>query len=358
MFIPYLCFFSRARNAAGETSCSSTLEVLAKSSIITDSIINAQGLESIQQLERQKRHEVVEYASYDSRPPRFVSRLRGSASRLPEGASAHFECQIEPVNDPDLVVEILHNGQPLKTGSRFRTLSDFGYVALDIAALVPEDSGVYSVRVGNRFGEISDSVELFVVGSGAIQSETGYGVETLQRLSALDRGRVYGRVEVSEQRTTQRPVFTRPLHNLVGLREGVDPIHLEARLIPIASDSMRVDWFKDGRPLPTGNRYHLMHDFGVVSLDIRKVEATDAGTYTLVASSDLGQATTTAVVDVKGKKKGCFVLLIKSYNYHQRPFFFCTSRRHYHHRHHKRRLADHHSVPGAHQESPSGSGGQ
>lgn len=287
--------------------------MLAKGSIITDSLINAQGLQTIQQLERQKRHEVVEYESYDNRPPRFISQLRGNASGpgrpLAEGTNAHFECQVEPVNDPDLVVEILHNGAPLKAGSRFRTLSDFGYVALDIAAVVPEDSGTYSVRVSNRFGEIVDSLELVVLGSGAIQTETSYGAETLERLSALDRGRTrYGRAEVSEVRTTQRPVFTRPLHNLAGLREGLDPVHLEARLIPVGgSDSMRVDWFKDGRPLPTGNRYHLMEDFGVISLDIRKAEAADGGTYTVVATSELGQATTSAVVEVKSKF-GVFII--------------------------------------------------
>ena len=38
-------------------------------------------------------------------------------------------------------------------GSRFKPTHDFGYVALDIAGLRPEDEGIYSCRARNDLGE-------------------------------------------------------------------------------------------------------------------------------------------------------------------------------------------------------------
>ncbi len=38
-------------------------------------------------------------------------------------------------------------------GSRFQTTNDFGYVALDIQYVQPEDSGTYMVHATNELGE-------------------------------------------------------------------------------------------------------------------------------------------------------------------------------------------------------------
>jgi len=35
----------------------------------------------------------------------------------------------------------MHNGKPLKAGSRFKTVYDFGYVSLDILYTYEEDAG-------------------------------------------------------------------------------------------------------------------------------------------------------------------------------------------------------------------------
>lgn len=235
---------------------------------------------------------------YDAKPPRFVSKLRGT-THLTEGDKAHFECQIEPTNDPDLVVEILHNGQPLKTGSRFRTLCDFGYVALDISSIYPEDSGIYTVKVANRFGEVSDSIQIEVKGVQSIQTDTNYA-DTLDKLAALERARLPLRPRYVEHATNQRPVFTKALHNVVNLREG-DHAHLECRLIPVGDPALKVEWLKDGHPVPIGSRINSINDFGFVSLDIHKLEAKDAGTYVVRATNQLGEAQTTCEMHIISK---------------------------------------------------------
>lgn len=286
-------YMVRVGNSAGEVISSTNIGVLGKQSIIYDTI-NPVGLEKIQILEKHHHHRPRREPDVSYGAPRFVSRLIGT-TKLVEGDRAHLEARVEPINDPDMVVEILHNRQPLKTGSRFHPLCDFGYIALDVEAITPEDSGIYTIILRNQAGEISDSIELHVEPVKSIQTETMYA-ETLPKLTLLERGRFYTREEV-EKRTSQRPVFTKALHNMENLREG-ENVHLECRLIPVGDAQLEVEWYKDGRPLQSSNRLNFTNDFGFVSLDIHKVEAKDSGTYLVKATNELGQSETSCFVQV------------------------------------------------------------
>lgn len=64
--------------------------------------------------------------------------------------SAHFECNVTPTNDPDMKIEWKFNGQPLPNSSRIKTVSDFGYVMLDIASVDSKDSGEYICTASNK----------------------------------------------------------------------------------------------------------------------------------------------------------------------------------------------------------------
>ena len=81
-----------------------------------------------------------------------------------EGEAAHFECQAEPVGDPDLEFIWYLNGKELLMGSRIRTSHDFGYICLDIADTVPRDSGIYTVKAINKSGEAITSSTLRIKG--------------------------------------------------------------------------------------------------------------------------------------------------------------------------------------------------
>lgn len=73
-----------------------------------------------------------------------------SMDSLKEGDSAHFECTLIPVNDPNLKVEWFHNGQPLRHSSRIKSVSDFGFVVMDIAYVQSHDTGEYICKASNR----------------------------------------------------------------------------------------------------------------------------------------------------------------------------------------------------------------
>lgn len=52
-----------------------------------------------------------------------------------------------------------------------------------------------------------------------------------------------------------------------GLTEG-DSTHLEAQFTPIDDPNLKVEWFRDGKPLFHANRYKMVQDFGFAILDI------------------------------------------------------------------------------------------
>jgi len=92
---------------------------------------------------------------------RFV--LQGTTD-LYEGQTAHFEAQVTPLHDPNLRIEFYHNGKPLPSASRFRITFDFGYVALDITHVVPEDDTECTVKAINNLGHCTSSISLRVQG--------------------------------------------------------------------------------------------------------------------------------------------------------------------------------------------------
>ncbi|XP_014664087.1 PREDICTED: titin-like [Priapulus caudatus] len=228
--------------------------------------------------------------------PKFLTPLRPQHG-LMQGKTAHFECRLEPTDDPILRVEWYHNGQPLKTGSRFRPLHDFGFVALDINPVYPEDSGEYICRAVNDYGEDHNRTTLECMGDRPIDWTTQHP-EGLTQLRHLEQPR---RLRPSEERTTGRaPVFTSKLRDVPHVAEG-SGAHFEARLEPANDPDLVVEWFFDGEPLKTGHRFRTIHDFGFVVLDILYVYPEDTGEYVCKATNKYGQATTTAQLGCRGK---------------------------------------------------------
>ena len=166
---------------------------------------------------------------------------------MSEGQIAHFEAQIEPIHDPDLKIEFIHNGKPIKQGSRFHTLCDFGYVALDIGQLVSEDSGEYTCRVYNKHGEATSFTSLNVSAKGTLDtsSQRPEGLEKIKQLES--RQHLLAQEDV---RTFQKPVFTQALQNVE--KEENQNARFAARLIPVGDATLNVQWFKNGQLLEAG----------------------------------------------------------------------------------------------------------
>ena len=288
----YMC---KASNQLGEAVNTCSVEVVGGKSLMLDSQ-HPEGWEKVQRMEkRSAAHGRLEVEDMPVGPPHFVTDLMGQTS-CAEGQIAHFEAQIEPIHDSDLSVEFLHNGQPLKQASRIHTLCDFGYVALDIGQLITADSGTYTCKVKNKFGEAASSITLSVAGHGSLDTSS-VRPEGLEKIKALETKQ--SRMTEEEMRTFQKPVFTQPLKNL--LKEENTGAHFNCTLIPVGDPTMKVEWFKDGQLVSTGTRINTMHDFGLVNLDINGVRSADEGIYEVRATNSLGEAMTTASLKVVSK---------------------------------------------------------
>merc|ERR1719288_270360 len=156
----YTC---KAVNKHGEASVACNVQVKGKQSIITDPQLPRSfktGTDSINRLEENKyrRHHEFMSDEVDARPPVFISKIKDVTCA--EGQPAHFDCRVEPIGDGSMRVEWFHNDQAIAIGSRIHTISDFGFVVLDIDWTFKRDSGRYTCRATNRFGTAETTANL------------------------------------------------------------------------------------------------------------------------------------------------------------------------------------------------------
>lgn len=141
----YTC---RAYNDYGEAVISSVLTCSGKrTGLILDSQLNRLGLDydKIAALEGlgSAKDRPSEEDDGVGRPPELTPL---ADIEIVEGALAHFECRLTPVNIPTRV-EWFHNGKPINHGSRTKCINDFGFSILEIGGIMPRDTGVYVCKV-------------------------------------------------------------------------------------------------------------------------------------------------------------------------------------------------------------------
>lgn len=127
--------------------------------MLTDSL-HPGSLGKIQQLEN---FDIAPLRGPEEKPiqrPVFTVPLRNL--ELIEGGKVHLESRLIPVG---CKVEWLHNDVPVDTGSRFGVTNDFGFVALDIGGVRPEDSGTYTCRASNELGQAVATCSVLVRGT-------------------------------------------------------------------------------------------------------------------------------------------------------------------------------------------------
>ncbi|CAN8024063.1 unnamed protein product, partial [Ixodes persulcatus] len=292
----YMC---KATNKLGEAVTTCNVRAQAKQKIYYDTH-HPEGLEKIRELENQVKYQAVEIQEKPISKPVFITELRGS-QELSEGDNGHLECRVEPAHDPKLKIEILHNGRPLTAATRVHITSDFGYVAIDLSHAIPEDSGTYTVRATNDLGTAETTATLRVLPKSGIISDTQHPEGELNNIRQMEDEARFKPEVIQEPVTFQRPVFTVPLNNLDNLVEDQRNVHLECRLIPVGDPTLKVEWFFNDTPLMEGTRFHPVHDFGYVALDMDYVRPEDTGVYTCRATNSLGQAVTTCMLKIRPK---------------------------------------------------------
>lgn len=247
--------------------------------------MDAQRLEKIRQLETYAPppKPVVEEKG---QKPIFLTPL-SNLEHLKEGEHAHLECRVEPINDPNLKIEWFCNGKQLPTGHRYRTTHDFGYVALDILYVYGEDTGTYICKATNQLGEAVNTCNVRVLNRRSMILDTQHP-DALEKIQKLESKVPNARTEVGDAPISP-PHFTAELRGSTEIYEG-QTAHFEAQVAPVHDPNLRIEFYHNGKPLPSASRFHITFDFGYVSLDITHAVAEDAGEYSVRAVNALGQA--------------------------------------------------------------------
>ncbi|KJH46031.1 immunoglobulin I-set domain protein [Dictyocaulus viviparus] len=280
----YTC---KIHNAAGEAVSSAKISVEPSSGLILhpQSEQKAKAVEELEEFLHQRPEEVPE--TVKEVMPVFIEPLSAPVE-CEEGDRAHFTARYEPINDNKLQVQWFHDGRPLKTGSRVKTISDFGYVVLEISPVYPEDSGDYSCRAINNVGEAVTSTHLSCSPKERIIKESQLpqymsGAQT--RIKEIEAPRPIP--EELPEIDHGPPKFTTQLVSPPELSEG-QVAHLETQITPVADPSLKIEWFHDGNPVKHSNRMKMIHDFGFVVLELSPSEPQDSGKWTCRATNKNG----------------------------------------------------------------------
>lgn len=81
-----------------------------------------------------------------------------------------------------------------------------------------------------------------------LESQHPGGLEKIQYLEDASR---YKRSDVVDEVVTVRPRFVTKPKSIDGLREG-GHAHFECKLEPVTDSNLKVEWYKNGRPIIVG----------------------------------------------------------------------------------------------------------
>lgn len=290
-------------SATGVAESKSILNIQARATIDKRSQ-HPSSMQQIQQLEDYSKYQRSESVDENTnQKPSFIRPLV-NLGNLEEGRNAHFEAQLAPVSDPTMRVEWYKDGRPITASSRITAIFNFGYVSLNILHLRAEDSGQYTVRAVNKMGEAISQSTINVLSRSIVTSDLGIPeqqryIESVEQLEAYQNAAHRRQVEEAPE-STVAPKFKTQIKDQLEIREG-GFAHFEARLEPVGDSSLRVEWFKDGKPVEASSRITSFFNFGYVALTIKQLTIHDVGVYTCRAVNNMGQDMTNASLSIVTK---------------------------------------------------------
>lgn len=249
----------------------------------------------------EKVYEHYSSAEYDSQAHTVVQQHRPAFSThlrdvvLSKGDRAHFEAHLSSFDYTDLAIEWYLNGILLDSqDSRVITTNRYGYIALTLMNVSPQDSGIVTCKLRNQYGEAVTSATL-----KCAQPKTTADIpEYTERYEDVEDSEFYRHQrEIEETRTKIAPIFVRPLESNISSLAGGDLV-FEAQVTPVNDPTLRVEWIINGQPLLDSNRTSATFNFGLVSLTIKQLQSTDSGLYVVKATSASGEASSTASLKV------------------------------------------------------------
>lgn len=92
-------------------------------------------------------------------------------------------------------------------------------------------------------------MNILISAKGSIIADT-QRPEGLEKIRQLEGHAPYQRPEIPDVVTRQRPMFTQPLQNIDAIAES-ETAHFECRLIPVGDSTLKVEWYRNEKPIET-----------------------------------------------------------------------------------------------------------
>uniref|UniRef100_A0A915K9H6 Ig-like domain-containing protein n=1 Tax=Romanomermis culicivorax TaxID=13658 RepID=A0A915K9H6_ROMCU len=242
----YTCI---AKNRLGSDATSVQIDCSPKAPLILEPQVGSTQQKAIYDLELSLgRPRVLEVGEVERVAPKFLQHLR-TTQDLVEGDHAYFSAKLNQTFSPDLKIEWFLNGKPLVIGSRMKTISDFGFVVLEIVPVYAEDSGEYACVASNDSG--SDRT------IGLLTCQPKVSIISQSQLPDRMSG-AKAKIDILEAPKPQMPdkpdqdfsapIFQTHLGDLGEFQDG-QLVHFECKVEPAADPNMKIEWFHNDKPL-------------------------------------------------------------------------------------------------------------
>lgn len=134
-------------------------------------------------------------------------------------------------------------------------MHDFGYVSLDILYAYPEDTGEYMCKAKNAKGEATTQCKISVEGRPGLvfqrQAPRQSDADLARHLSQYTNASAALREDdVYLDGKAQPPAFKTDMQNVI-IEEG-EFARFECQLAPVNDPTMKVEWYRNGKPLMMG----------------------------------------------------------------------------------------------------------
>lgn len=210
---------------------------------------------------------------------------------------------------PELKTKWFKDGKPLPASKKYRISFKNNVAQLKFYAAEMQDSGEYTFEISNDVGISSYTTSFTVLG--------WYRLWQRSLLFCSESSRARSRTvflfcscisffHVFSYPTdrTLPPFFTKPLKNIDSI------ISTSCRLDCKISGSlpMTVSWFKQDTEITTSAKYTVHFAEGSASLEIKHLDASDAGVYICRATNSAGSKDSSSTLFIKGLEI-CFKIL-------------------------------------------------
>jgi len=231
--------------------------------------------------------------------PKFITKMKSRP--VTNGTPAHLECRVEPKNDPNLQIRWYHDGQEVDNSDRFRLTFDFGYAALDILATGPADEGEYICKAWSKLGEDTTKCQLkFKDRTDTKMEKSDYAMKMEAAMKTYSTEMYLTENDIYDSNMRKPPHFVTQIQSITTLEE-MQSSKFECQLSPVGDPDMKVEWFCNGKPLPSKARCMTINNFGYVAINFEWIYPEDSGEYICRASNLYGSDETRAIIKCSGK---------------------------------------------------------